>query len=677
MSRIVTGRCGRVLRYGRAASILAPAFALAVLALVLGPGLMGPHGAAAAQETVGPGEVPVYLDLPQVEGLRLPADFAEARRRAGRALGIRSVEEMVRLSHEAPPVVGARPVLVLPALFEDSPEPVVSVDEMRRVLFEGPAEPGTVTEFYDEMSRGRLDVTGQVAPWQRTRITLEEAAGELNGHGWLGDSVRAYVKHAVELADEQVDYAQFDNDGPDGVPNSGDDDGLVDLLVVAFPAVAGSCGGAGPWPHAAGVLTGTADDPFDQREPVPTGDIGADGEPIRISEYVAHSAVDCSGQEVHSPAVVAHEIGHLLGVGDVYDAGRGFEPEKRRWLVGCFGLMSGGSWGCGRELPVRFGPTHMAPLAKSFLGWLEVEEVPPGQNMVYELEPSQTSGRALRVPLGPDASAEWFLIEYRPKIGFDEALPAGGVLVYHRDGFLGPRNLPDDRPRPSSFHLVEADGDYGLLTVVEDGGDRGVATDVFARGGAVDSLTATTTPASENHVGQPAAVSIHAMEVVGGRARIRISYQPGYGVVNLDVKPTIFGTEAIDGHFEIVGGEPPFEVRPETDAELPADLRLELEDREVRLEGRAYEAGLHQFGVVVEDAAGLVAETEVAFLVFDLQLSRETLVEALLDPAASRLSEDEVRFLDASGHPDGELDVADVRAALERTNLLADPEAGS
>ena len=37
------------------------------------------------------------------------------------------------------------------------------------------------------------------------------------------------------LDDGSVDWGQFDNDGPDGIPNSGDDDGFV-VTTAAFDA---------------------------------------------------------------------------------------------------------------------------------------------------------------------------------------------------------------------------------------------------------------------------------------------------------------------------------------------------------------------------------------------------------------------------------------------------------
>ena len=55
-------------------------------------------------------------------------------------------------------------------------------------------------------------------------------------------------------ADELLDFTQFDNDGPDGVPNSGDDDGFVDFVafVYALPCPGDARAGA-IWPHRAAM----------------------------------------------------------------------------------------------------------------------------------------------------------------------------------------------------------------------------------------------------------------------------------------------------------------------------------------------------------------------------------------------------------------------------------------
>ena len=49
--------------------------------------------------------------------------------------------------------------MVLPALFSDSQDPRVPAEDIQRILFDGPSDPGTVTEFYSDLSGGRLQIT--------------------------------------------------------------------------------------------------------------------------------------------------------------------------------------------------------------------------------------------------------------------------------------------------------------------------------------------------------------------------------------------------------------------------------------------------------------------------------------------------------------------------------------
>ena len=59
-----------------------------------------------------------------------------------------------------------------------------------------------------------------------------------------------YVDEALKLADADTDFSQYDNDGPDGVPNSGDDDGIVDLVALVHSESGGECIGSNNlWSH--------------------------------------------------------------------------------------------------------------------------------------------------------------------------------------------------------------------------------------------------------------------------------------------------------------------------------------------------------------------------------------------------------------------------------------------
>ncbi len=52
------------------------------------------------------------------------------------------------------------------------------------------------------------------------------------GFGTYPRNAQKPAEDAVAAADPLVDFSQFDNDGPDGIPDSGDDDGVVDALFV-------------------------------------------------------------------------------------------------------------------------------------------------------------------------------------------------------------------------------------------------------------------------------------------------------------------------------------------------------------------------------------------------------------------------------------------------------------
>ena len=237
------------------------------------------------------------------------------------------------------PVAGRFQLLVIPALFADSEAPRFSVEDIRRVLCDGPSEAGTLTDFYLEASGGLLTVEGVVAPWVRTSLTVAEVVGESFG---LGDNTGTgdYLVEAVGLVDEVIDFTQFDNDGPDGIPNSGDDDGIVDVVNFEFQEVSASCGGPAIWPHRSAMV-------FWLGDALATGDVAFDGSPMLIFGYTITSAADCTGETLQTAGVVSHEFGHVLGLPDLYHPIDGLEPQNRRWVLGCWGLMAAGSWGCG------------------------------------------------------------------------------------------------------------------------------------------------------------------------------------------------------------------------------------------------------------------------------------------------------------------------------------------
>lgn len=409
------------------------------------------------------------------------------------------------------PVRGDLRMVVVMTLFADSPEPPFATSVIENQLF-GANPLGNLTQFYREISGGQVNLTGTVLPWVRTALTEAEATGTSNG---LGSDARMgeYLRDAVARLDSTVNFAQYDNDGPDGIPNSADDDGYVDVTVFQFSGIAGSCGSAGVWPHRSSIRGWTG-------QAYPSDDLRPDGTPVLVDDYIIQSAVDCDGTP-QSIATIAHETGHAFGLPDFYDATGGLLPQQRRWVLGCWTLMAAGSWGCGNG--AAFGkvttPSHMGAYEKLALGWARRTITEPGWRREYRLDPAGTSGQVLQVPLrGTD---EFLLVEYRPRDGFDSALPASGVIVYQVQ--------PDLPLRPCAtcariyrVGMIEADGDGALRRTALEGGDRGVAGDAF---GGKRTLGDHTTPALRLNSGARTNVFLE-LSVTGGQARILVSTLP-------------------------------------------------------------------------------------------------------------------------------------------------------
>ena len=604
-----------------------------------------------------------YVELaPRRPGVRAPVSDPYLRPGDDVRLGIPRPEAFVREAGAGAFVrVGPFPVLIIPALFSDSPAaPAVEASAIDDALFRGPAPGGALTRFYSEMSRGKLQLAGTVAPWVRTGVRMIEAAGTVEGHGWIGARMQDYVVQAIQAADSLVNYGQFDNDGPDGLANSADDDGIVDALAIEFTEVGGSCGGPGPWPHLGALGSGFA-----------TQDRRPNGQFVRVVRYISEGVTDCAGVQVQDAGTIAHELGHTLGLPDDYQSFGGIGYQYRRWNVGCFELMGGGSWGCGTgPKQVGFGPTHMGPLHQVELGWLDLDVVAAGTlDREVTLSPIHSAqGRALNIPLSDDGS-EYYLVEYRRRVGFDEQLPAEGVLVWHVDKFVGVRQVPSGLPWVSAHHLVEADGDHALRKLEPEGGNRGVAADVFARAGRIDALTDDTSPSTRDHFGRPTGVALRDIRVDGEVARFRVTTRDRFAVGSRSA-PAPLATTAFEAVLRTAGGTLPLTVTTSSAFPLPPGLAVAVQGDAIRVSGVPLRAGLQLAGLDVKDAAGRTLTEWLSLAVMDPSYAAAVLLDGLLDPNAAGLNGTARTYLDTSGNRNGAFDLGDVRAYFRRTGRV-------
>jgi len=225
-------------------------------------------------------------------------------------------------------------------------------------LFTGPFAPQTLTQYYSEISYGDLTVTGTVYGWHQLPNLDTYYEGPSGCYGLCATGkMGQLILSTLNGNDASVNFALYDNDGPDGVPNSGDDDGYVDVVAFVQPEVGAECGSNNNiWSHR-WVLSGWTGSAWT------SNDASANGGFIKVDDYTIQPARNCGGATPIDIGVFCHEFGHAFGLPDLYDTNGGSSG------IGHWGLMGSGSWNTTTQ------PSHMCAWSKGELGWTSLVEI--------------------------------------------------------------------------------------------------------------------------------------------------------------------------------------------------------------------------------------------------------------------------------------------------------------
>jgi len=370
--------------------------------------------AGAADRSGGPNFMPAHPELLARAG------------RAGvvRLTGEQTPVEMYTESRDARAKAGADKIsgsgtcLVILWQFTDHPADVTAhpSSAYQSLLFSTGTWPtGSMNDYFREVSYGAFGVSGASIGWTTSSTTY----ASYTPHD--PNTTRIMIQNAIVQLDPTVNFALYDNDGPDGVPHSADDDGYVDALFFVH---------AGPGQEE----TGNLDDIWSHAWSFPGGLATNDG--VRIGRYSVEPEETASAALV-AIGVFCHEYGHVLGLPDLYDT------DYSSSGVGEWCLMSGGSWNARSGGQWGSCPAHPLAWCKQQLGWLAPTAVTTTTYGVT-LPPAETSPSARRIFRGGVTTGdEYFLVENRRQLGFDAGLtrrqvrfglPAPeGLLVLHVD----------------------------------------------------------------------------------------------------------------------------------------------------------------------------------------------------------------------------------------------------
>lgn len=283
---------------------------------------------------------------------------------------------------------------------------------------------GSVTEYYEEVSGGRVSITGSIyGPY-----TLPQKAEyySRDGYGFknlardtkpANPNVQTMAGHALDaLLNEKpdIDLKPFDNKGRAV--------GTVDAFIVVHAGTGGEMKGSKP-----------------------ERDIWSVKWNLKNERLVGKSNTKVYGfltiPEDAKVGVSAHEIGHLVfGWPDLYD-NSGATRGVGNWCV-----MSRGTWGFVPGTAEGTVPCHPSAWCKVEQGWVDLQASKgvmsisladvKGTAVIKGLKPSVSStnstdntGVVYKLWTNGDAnSKEYFLIESRKKYGFDRSLPGEGLL---------------------------------------------------------------------------------------------------------------------------------------------------------------------------------------------------------------------------------------------------------
>ena len=276
----------------------------------------------------------------------------------------------------------------------------------------------------------------------------------------MADLLLAVLDSASHGPGADTVWNRFDNDGADGLPNSGDDDGVVDLIAFIQPTVDGACGTSGIWSHRYRISGWNAGQPYLTRTPRR----GPGGQPIpggflQVESYTMQSGVGgntgCNGGQIMPIGTVAHETGHAFGLPDFYDT----DPNSGTQGVGEWSLMGSGNY-ARPSSPSSFDAWSLA-----WLGWVRIDTLASGTTNTVSAV--QTTGTVYLA--GTDNRSIEYFLENRQSLASDTAMmnPAyaraksPGLLIWQVDHDRIDAGMSNNRVNTGTrqgLSLIQADG---------------------------------------------------------------------------------------------------------------------------------------------------------------------------------------------------------------------------
>ena len=282
---------------------------------------------------------------------------------------------------------------------------------------------GSVHDYFLVSSDSLFNPTFDVYP---VKINLPATeAGDADGDG-EGKFIKAAIDAAVK---EMGDLSKYDKDG----------DKYIDGLGVVL---AGTEAGSDLWGHMYYYTTYTNPEMYNgytggwwgsRNHNSSTNSWGNDYGGYKFDRYLLIAEMSDPMAYIKSGhngiGIFIHEFSHILGLPDFYTPDE-YDPEP----YGPYEIMAEGMYnGISRSYQMGRCPPKYSAFERESMGWMTIPDLKPSVDL-YALEMIDAN-KAYSVT-NPKNNDEYYVIEYRPRIGWDKAVADTadmGILVWHID----------------------------------------------------------------------------------------------------------------------------------------------------------------------------------------------------------------------------------------------------
>lgn len=262
---------------------------------------------------------------------------------------------------------------------------------------------GSVKKYYSDMSNGlftpQFDVFG---PYQLPYATAYY--GGSNEDSSNDENTQALISDACQLADNDVDFSQYDANG----------DGNVDLVCIIYAGY-GQCYSGNPgtlfWPKSGTVSGGTYDGKTVLRYAA-SCELGGN---VARTQQLGY-------KRIHGVGVFCHEFAHTLGLPDMYT---NISPADNEAMED-WDLMDGGEY---TGSSMGYYPAEFSAWEREIMGWHTIEELTDTTQIT--LKPlNDSEGKSYKM-VSNDNSNEYFFLQNVQQTGWNKGQHGHGMLVVH------------------------------------------------------------------------------------------------------------------------------------------------------------------------------------------------------------------------------------------------------